>query len=196
MTENDISEINIIYDIHEKNNIKIFGSKFVENNKNICAIIINNNEYELSETLDVMSNNNNKLKIRLKGINNVIDMSYMFYGCSSLSSLPDISKWNTNRVRYMSYMFYGCSSLSSLPDISKWNTNNVINVNSMLDGCSSLSSLPDISKWKTDNVEDMNCMFYGCSSLSSLPDISKWNTKNVSSLNYHSLWMLIIIIIT
>ena len=25
----------------------------------------------------------------------------------------------------MSYMFYGCSSLNSLPDISKWDTKNV-----------------------------------------------------------------------
>ena len=31
MSEKDISEINIIYDIKRKNNIKIFGSKFVEN---------------------------------------------------------------------------------------------------------------------------------------------------------------------
>ena len=45
----------------------------------------------------------------------------MFYGCSSLSSLPDISKWNTNNVKDMRYMFYGCSSLSSLPDISNSN---------------------------------------------------------------------------
>ena len=30
----------------------------------------------------------------------------------------------------MSCMFYGCSSLSSLPDISKWNTNNVTNIKS------------------------------------------------------------------
>ena len=49
----------------------------------------------------------------------------MFYGCSSLSSLPDISKWNTNNVTNIKGMFYGCSSLSSLPDISKWNTNNI-----------------------------------------------------------------------
>ena len=35
MSEKDISEINIIYDIKRKNNIKIFGAKFVENNKNI-----------------------------------------------------------------------------------------------------------------------------------------------------------------
>ena len=55
-------------------------------------------------------------------------MNNMFYCCSSLSSLPDISKWNTNNVTNMNNMFYGCSSLTSLPDISKWNTNNVTNM--------------------------------------------------------------------
>ena len=62
-------------------------------------------------------------------------MSGMFYDCSSLSSLPDISKWNTNNVTDMSHIFYGCSSLSSLPDISKWNTNNVFNMSFMFCEC-------------------------------------------------------------
>ena len=51
----------------------------------------------------------------------------MFYNCSSLKDLPDISKWNINMVKNLEYMFYNCSSLESLPDISKWNTNNVNN---------------------------------------------------------------------
>ena len=55
-------------------------------------------------------------------------MSYMFDECFSLSSLPDLSKWNTNNVTNMSYMFCGLYSLISLPDISKWNTNNVTNM--------------------------------------------------------------------
>ena len=50
----------------------------------------------------------------------------MFYNCSSLISLPDISKWNTNNIIYMENMFYNCSSLISLPDLSKWNINNPI----------------------------------------------------------------------
>ena len=58
-------------------------------------------------------------------------MSCMFDRCSSLISLPDISKWNTNNVIIMSCMFYDCSSLSSLPDISKWNTINVTNMSYM-----------------------------------------------------------------
>ena len=44
-------------------------------------------------------------------------MSYMFYGCSSLESLPDISKWNTSNATNMSSMFKYCSSLKSLSDI-------------------------------------------------------------------------------
>ena len=50
-------------------------------------------------------------------------MSYMFSSCSSLQSLPDISKWNTEKVTDMSFMFNSCSSLKSLPDISKWKLN-------------------------------------------------------------------------
>ena len=35
----------------------------------------------------------------------------MFHESESLSSLPDISKWNTNNVTNMSKMFSGCISL-------------------------------------------------------------------------------------
>ena len=40
----------------------------------------------------------------------------MFDGCSSLSNLPDISKWNTNNVTDMNSMFYGCSTSLKIPD--------------------------------------------------------------------------------
>ena len=59
----------------------------------------------------------------------------MLSGCSSLLSLPDISKWNTINIKYMSFMFRECSSLSSSPDISKWNINNVKDMKDMFDGC-------------------------------------------------------------
>ena len=117
MFENNISEINIIYDIKQENNIRIFGFNFVENNKNICKMIIDNKEYEIIEEYKIenFKNNNNKLKILLKGINNITDMSSIFYGCSSLLSLPDISKWNTNNVTKMNNMFDGCSSNLKIP---------------------------------------------------------------------------------
>ena len=45
-------------------------------------------------------------------------MSYMFYKCNSLISLPDLSKWNTENVKDMTAMFCECNSLIDLPDIS------------------------------------------------------------------------------
>ena len=53
-------------------------------------------------------------------------MSYMFYGCKSLSSLPDISKWNTNNINNI---------WSMINRDSKWNTNNVAIMNGMLSEC-------------------------------------------------------------
>ena len=42
-------------------------------------------------------------------------MEGMFYGCSSLSSLPDISKWNTSNVEDMYYMFHKCKDSLNIP---------------------------------------------------------------------------------
>ena len=162
MNENYISEINIIYDIN-KEEINLFGSEFVKNNKKILKMIIDNKEYEIREKYyPKYCIFDYKLKIKIKGIDKVTNMSYMFNECSSLSSLPDISKWNSNNVTDMRCMFSECSSLSFLPDISKWNTNNITNMSSMFSRCSSLSSLPDISKWNANNVTNINGMFDRC----------------------------------
>ena len=132
------SYINIIYDINKEkgDEINIFGAEFVKNNKNKCKMIIDNKEYEISEKYNIENYNDKILKIKLKELENVTNMRGMFCDCESLSSLPDISKWNTNNVTNMSNMFYECSSLSSLPDISKWNTNNVTNMSFMFYNCS------------------------------------------------------------
>ena len=38
-------------------------------------------------------------------------MSFMFSGCSSLISFPDISKWDTTIVKNIRSMFYGCNEM-------------------------------------------------------------------------------------
>ena len=43
----------------------------------------------------------------------------MFYECSSLSALPDISIWNASNVNNMNSMFYECKKLLNIP--SKFN---------------------------------------------------------------------------
>jgi len=53
MLEKDISKINIIYNIKQENNIRIFGSDFVKNNRNICKMIIDNKEKKITEEYNV-----------------------------------------------------------------------------------------------------------------------------------------------
>ena len=66
----------------------------------------------------------------------------------------------------MNYSFFNCESLSSLPDISKWNTNNVFDINFLFSNCISLVSLPDITKWNnTDKNKNIIWMFKNCFSL-------------------------------
>ena len=188
----NIDEIIIQYKIENieySKDIRIFGDEFVKNNKDKCKIIISGNEFEITTHLNINKKqiNNNIFEIKLKGIKQITNMSCMFSGkyndFSPLSSLPDISKWNTSNITNMSYMFNYCSSLEMLPNISDWNTSNVKYMNGIFRNCTSLSSLPNISQWNTSNVMYMDSMFFGCESLSSLPDISKWNTSNVKNMN-------------
>ena len=110
---------------------------------------------------------------------NVADMSYMFYSCSSLSSI-NLSELNTSNVIDMSLMFSGCSSLSSI-NLSGLNTSNVIDMSSMFSGCSSLSGI-DLTSIDTSNVIDMKHIFSGCSSLNSI-NLDSLNTSNVVDIN-------------
>ena len=84
-------------------------------------------------------------------------MCFLFYGCSSLSYLPDISKWNMSIVTIInkSHMFFDYISLKTLPNISEWAVDNVKNIISIFCHCSLLSYLSDITKWslKEINVE-------------------------------------------
>ena len=179
----EIDEINIIYKINNNvDKIKIFGYYFVENNKKNCKIIYEGKEYELTEEFNVRKCNKNTLDIKLKGIKNIHNMSYIFHNCKSLLSVPNISNWNTNNVTNMRSLFLGCSSLLSLPDISKWDLSNTTNISCLFNGCSSLKSLPNISNWNTINITDMGCLFDSLS-LRFLPDISKWNTSKVKKMN-------------
>ena len=105
---------------------------------------------------------------------NVVDMSGMFCGCCSLTSL-DVSNFNTDNVTNMSNMFWGCNSLTDL-DVSRFNTENVTSMEGMFCGCNNLITI-DVSEFNTRNVTSIGAMFHGCSSLISL-DVTHFNTEN------------------
>ena len=121
------NEITIIYDYNKSKDIKnddkerfkkvlgetisrekLFGEIFVKNNKNKCKMIINGKKEEICSYLPNYHEylNKGKLEIKLINIKNISDISYMFSGCLSLISLPDISKINLNSLTSIRGIFF------------------------------------------------------------------------------------------
>ena len=144
VTENKFKdEIIIQYKINNDDTIIQLFDEEIIHNKDTCKMIIQGNEYEIKKLTKLKNilTNNDIIEIKLKGIQNITNMSYMFSECSNLYSLPDISELNTTNVNDMSCMFSYCSNLNSLPDISKWNTTNVNNMSDMFKDCTKLTKI-------------------------------------------------------
>ena len=139
--------------------VRVFGNIFVEHNSANCKIIYENKMYDLDQDFTIKNIFSDFLTIKLRGISKIIDMSYLFWKCSYLYSLPDINKWDTKNITNMKDLFRLCTSLQSLPDLSNWDISKVTDISGMFYGCSSLISLPDISDWNTENVENMKDIF-------------------------------------
>ena len=159
----------LLYKNKSGDTINITSHYFMELNYNKCNIIFKNQKFEFRSSLIIGNKENTEVKIKV--LENIRDISFMFHECNLLKYVKNIPIFN--KIINMNCLFYGCSSLELLPDISKWNINDVRDLSGIFYGCSSLKSIPDISSWNTNKVTNMTDLFRTCSSLKSLPDISK-----------------------
>jgi surface protein len=86
----------------------------------------------------------------------IVDLSYLFNGCSSFTSTNLDACWNVVNVTDMQFMFAGCSSLSNL-DLSSWNVSNVVNMQSLFQNCAYDGT--GLSTWNIASVTNMQNMF-------------------------------------
>ncbi|MBO7576420.1 MAG: BspA family leucine-rich repeat surface protein [Bacteroidales bacterium] len=113
----------------------------------------------------------------------VTDMSFMFAGCTSLSSstFSGIEHFNTSNVTTMAHMFDGCSSsgLSEL-DLSHFDTHHLFGSGmvAMFNGCASMRTL-DLSSFTSEQITDMTDLFNGCTHMTSL-DLSNFDMSRVT----------------
>jgi surface protein len=61
----------------------------------------------------------------------------MFYLCTELASIGDISNWDTGNVTNMNYMFQNCQSLTSL-DVSNWDISKATTIGNAFNYCTAL----------------------------------------------------------
>ena len=131
-----------------------------------------------------MFNESVKLK-EIKGLNKfqttkVMDMKFMFAGCSELQIL-DLSSFDNENAKYMEFMFNKCDKLKEIKGINKFTTNQVTNMKAMFQFCLELVNL-DLSKFKTPNVIDISFMFGNCNKLKKIKGLNKFNTINVTDM--------------
>ena len=103
---------------------------------------------------------------------NVTNMSYMFDGCTNLTTIPQLDTSNVNR---MYNMFSSCTKLTTIPQLD---TSNVVDMGQMFYHCTNLTTIPQLD---TSNVTSMSYMFGSCTNLTTIPQI---DTSSVTNMAY------------
>ena len=102
---------------------------------------------------------------------NVTNMSYMFYHCSKLTTIPQL---DTSKVTNVNNMFFYCYELTTIPQLD---TSKVTNMNGTFYYCSKLTTIPQLD---ISNVTNMNGTFSYCSKLTTIPQL---DTSKVTDMN-------------
>ena len=109
------------------------------------------------------------------GTNSVASFYHMFFGCSSLTTVPAL---DTSSGKNFSNMFYGCTSLTTVPALD---TSSGGDFSYMFFGCSSLTSIPALD---TSSGGSFSYMFYGCSRLQTIPALDTSSGTSFSHMFY------------
>ncbi len=93
---------------------------------------------------------------------------YMFIGCTSLTTAPQLLA-TTLATNCYSSMFWGCTSLTTAPSLPATTLVNGC-YREMFRGCTSLTTAPSLPATTLAN-NCYNTMFYGCTSLTTAPQL-------------------------
>jgi len=155
---------------HHHDNLK-------ELNELNTEVFINKIKYAYNKSFKPVNKGIYEIKIKL-GIK-IKDCSYMFCGCTNITSI-DLSSLYSKKISDISCMFSGCSNLTNI-NLSFFDSKNVTNMRNIFSGCPNISSI-NLSSFDIRNVADMSFMFYNCSNLTYI-DLSSFDTRNVNNIN-------------
>ncbi|MBE9576153.1 BspA family leucine-rich repeat surface protein [Flavobacterium proteolyticum] len=120
--------------------------------------------------------NLNVIATDIPNLNNVNDLSEMFYGCTILSGNNSFNNWNTSNITNMMSMFH--SALYFNQDISNWDTSNVTNMMNLFAGT---IFNQNINNWDVSKVTDFRGVFYQAPDFNQ--PIGNWNTSSATTMD-------------
>ena len=74
----------MLYNRENNNNLRILGNNFVKNNKNKGKLIVNNKKQKITEFINIILINDNRIKIKLLLSKNIPNKSCLCRDCTSL----------------------------------------------------------------------------------------------------------------
>ena len=154
------------------------GSMSIANNKKLTEL----GKWEdinWNTDLSKMFSNCSNLKITaidIPNFSNVTDMSYMFNGCTALTTVPNMNSWNTANVTNMNSMFREAHNFNQ--NIGSWNTSKVTDVSYMFANAKQFNQ--NIGSWVTAEVTTTQAMFYVAENFNQ--NIGNWNTNNITDM--------------
>ena len=104
---------------------------------------------------------------------NEADMSYLFYKCENLTTIPQI---DLSSAQIASYLFYNCKNLTTVPELNLSNANNV---SYLFYNCSKLTTVPELN---LSNANSVAYLFYNCSKLTTVPELNLSNANSVTQM--------------
>jgi len=199
------------YIVESNLEIRIFGEKFVNNNKDKCHLIIYNNDCELKEKYNFKEKGEQTITLVIdeeivnfegmfclyKGIfpltdasslqdldtSEAINLSSMFCCCNRIADFSFVQNWDVSKCENFEYIFINCS-FSNVNFLSNWNTMKAISLRGVFERCCKLSDITGIKNWNVKNSKYFSYMFYYCENLIDVNAIQYWNMTNALEIDY------------
>ena len=137
-------KIFLLYKKFGNDKVRLFGHKFVENNKNNIELKINGIKSELVEEINNSGRDNMIVMIIKKKLTNI---ESMFEGCKTLSEISGLSNLCTKEIKDFSNMFSYCWRLSSTEELAILDVSNGTNFSGMFRKFWDLSDFSFLKKW-------------------------------------------------
>lgn len=136
-------------------------------------------------------------------LSHMTSMGSMFFGCTSLTTIPNSAFWDTSTITMLRHLFSQATNANI--DVSGWDVSNVTNMFRVFRQCAFNGDLSlwdvrkvtslggmfsgntafnqDLSSWQTDALTSMEQTFFNCPTFKKADKLANWNMTKVTSLS-------------
>jgi surface protein len=127
------------------------------------------------------------INLTLNSVSDVLNLSGVTHlarflgGCTSITTISNVSSWDVSNITSMFSTFGGCSSFDQ--DLSSWVVSNVTTMFGMFASCTIFNNGGSlgIDSWDVSSVTSMSSMFSQCTMFNQ--SISSWDVSSVTSMS-------------